>query len=289
MIRHKLSLSLLLLSISASSYAGFFTDDEAHKQIDILRQQLIQQQQQLSSVTSRLEKAETLLQGQGLMELATQMESIRSELSKLRGQNEVSTHEIENLQRKVKDFYVDLDGRLRKLEQRGGASTTSAKTPAASSNLNKQLAEESTATSNATSTNQATTTANTNVPSAAETKMYDAAYALFKAGQYQPSMLAFQNFIKTYPNSSLIPSALYWVGNGFYNLKDYRSAITIQLRLVQQYSDSQKAPDALLNVASAYRMLKEKKNEKSTYEEILDKYPKSPAADKAKERLTKLK
>lgn len=289
MIRHKLSLSVLLLSISVSSYAGFFTDDEAHKQIDILRQQLIQQQQQLSSVTSRLEKAETLLQGQGLMELATQMESIRSELSKLRGQNEVSTHEIENLQRKIKDFYVDLDGRLRRLDQRGGTTTTSTKSPAATPNLNKQLTEEPAAANASNTATSQTATANSNVPSAAETKMYDAAYALFKAGQYQPSMLAFQNFIKTYPNSSLLPSALYWVGNGFYNLKDYRSAITIQLRLVQQYSDSQKAPDALLNVASAYRMLKEKKNEKSTYEEILDKYPKSPAAEKAKERLTKLK
>ncbi len=285
MIRYKFCVGFLLLSMSLSSYAGFFTDDEAHKQIDILRQQLIQQQQQLTTVTSRLEKAETLLQGQGLMELATQMESIRNELSRLRGQNEVASHDIEGLQKKIKDFYVDLDGRLRKLESRGGTSSSSSsgssKSTAVTSSSNLKLTEE------ASSTNA--NAAQTAAPTAAETKMYDAAYALFKAGQYQPSMLAFQNFIKTYPNSSLIPSALYWVGNGFYNLKDYRSTITIQLRLVQQYPDSQKAPDALLNVASAYRMLKDKKNEKTIYTELIDKYPNTPAAAKAKERLSKLK
>jgi TolA-binding protein len=48
----------------------------------------------------------------------TQNENMLQEIAKLRGQIEVLANDIANAQKRQKDFYVDLDARLRKLEPR---------------------------------------------------------------------------------------------------------------------------------------------------------------------------
>jgi len=50
------------------------------------------------------------------LELANQIEQAKADMAKLRGQIEVVSYELEASQKRQKDFYVDLDNRLRKLE-----------------------------------------------------------------------------------------------------------------------------------------------------------------------------
>lgn len=45
-----------------------------------------------------------------------EIEKLRSDVAALRGQVEVLSNEINNSQRRQKDFYNDLDQRLRKIE-----------------------------------------------------------------------------------------------------------------------------------------------------------------------------
>ena len=54
----------------------------------------------------------------------------------------------------------------------------------------------------------------------------------------------------SYPQSQLAPSAQYWIGNAHYALRDYKSAISAQQKLIATWPDSAKAPDAMLNIAS---------------------------------------
>src|SRR5258708_18685269 len=52
-----------------------------------------------------------------VVDLAQLIESLKQDVAKLRGLIEVLSNQTETLERRQKDLYVDLDNRLRKLEQ----------------------------------------------------------------------------------------------------------------------------------------------------------------------------
>src|SRR4030065_754327 len=108
-------LPLLLLVAVLPARGALFDDEEARKRVEALR----------AEVNARMDKLETASRGQ--IELANQIEALKAEVAKLRGQLEVLTNEIESTQKRQKDFYVDLDNRLRKLEAQGGAGAKPAR------------------------------------------------------------------------------------------------------------------------------------------------------------------
>ena len=101
--------------------------------------------------------------------------------------------------------------------------------------------------------------------------------------------MAFQSFIKQYPKSPLAPSAQYWIGDSYFNLRDFRLAINSQRLLMVSYPENAKVPDALLNIASSQIEMGESSAARKTMDEILAKYPTSDAAEKAKRRIANLR
>lgn len=227
-----------------ASQAALFEDDEARRAILDIRKRLDSMQ---AEINTKADKSSNF-------DLVNQNEQLRQEISRLRGQIEVLTNELANQQRREKDFYVDLDTRLRKLE------------PQKVTIDGKEVTMEP-----------------------GEQKAYDAALGYFKAGDYKNAGGAFSDFLRHYPQSGLAPSAQYWLGNTYYALRDYRNAISAQQVVVKNYADSPKAADALLNIASCQMELKDKAAAKKTLETLIGQYPDSPAAQTAKERLAALK
>ncbi len=90
-----------------------------------------------------------------------------------------------------------------------------------------------------------------NVDSGVETRAYEAAQGQRRIGNYQGAIVAFQNFIKQYPKSNLAPRARYWIGDSYFNLRDFKLAIGSQQTLLKTYPDSPTVPDSLLNIASS--------------------------------------
>jgi tol-pal system protein YbgF len=97
-----------------------------------------------------------------------------------------------------------------------------------------------------------------------------------------------QNFIKQYPKSNLAPRAQYWIGDSYFNLRDFRLAVATQQALIKTYPDSPSVPDAMLNMASSQIEMGESILGKKTLEELTAKFPVSDAAEKAKRRLAAL-
>ena len=89
----------------------------------------------------------------------------------------------------------------------------------------------------------------------------------------------------TYPNSALVPSAQYWIGNAYYALRDYKVAIAAQQKVVVSWPDNPKAADAMLNIASSQAELGDQRAARETLKVLVTKYPQSPAAEQAKQRL----
>jgi len=252
------------------AHAALFDDEEARKRIAATNLRIDQLQKDLDERVSQLERQ---LKSGALVDLANNVEALKSDVAKIRGQIEVLTYELEQSQKRQRDLYVDLDARMRKLEGAPGASTDAAPADAA--------AVGSSAVSSVASSSAAAP-----VPSTpAEQRAYDAALDQFKRGDFQGAITGFTAFVKTSPKSALAPSAQYWIGNAHFARKDYKAAIASQRHLLLAWPDSTKVPDALLNVASAQSELGDNAAARRTLEELIGKFPQSDAAAKAKQRL----
>lgn len=226
--------------------AGLFDDEEARVGIVKLRTDFDELAKRVDVATKNQ------------LDFANQAEVLKSEVAKLRGQIEVMVNEIEATQKRQKDFYVDLDSRLRKIE----AGLAEAK-PEARAEAPK-------------------------TDPAGEMPDYEAALTAFKGVKYKEALAAFQSFIKAYPSSSLLPSANYWAASSFYQLKDYGHAAELFGHLASTWPNDAKAPDALLAAANAQIEGGDAKSGRKTLEMLIEKYPASSTASAAKSRLKSL-
>ena len=96
-----------------SRRAALFDDEEARKRIETTNQRLAQMQKQLED---RIATLEAQMKSQGLVELFNQVELLKADAARLRGQFEVLAHELDEAQKRQRDLYVDLDTRVRRLE-----------------------------------------------------------------------------------------------------------------------------------------------------------------------------
>jgi tol-pal system protein YbgF len=273
----RLPISLLLLCAFGSAQAAFFADDDARKGVAELKQQVAGLQGKLDEANAarqalekRVADLDAAMKGQAV-DMLTQIDRLNTEISKLRGQLEVNSHEIGLAQQRQRDLYTDLDGRLRKLE----SGTPTAAKPSD--------AEASGAVAPA-----AATTPAPSVDAAAELKSYEAAHELFKAGKYKESAETFEKFLEVYPGSKYAASAQYWIGYAHFSQKNYKAAIASQQKLIKLYPDNQKVPDAMYNIANSQIQLSDIEGAKQTLRGLLEKYPQSEAAPLAKKRLAAL-
>jgi TolA-binding protein len=105
--------------------AGLFDDDEARRRIDSLRKELAQQGKDNEV---RIAKLEETIRNIGVVELVRQNDELNAELARLRGQIEVLSNDNQQLQKRQRDFYLDIDSRLKRLEG-APAGTASAPSP----------------------------------------------------------------------------------------------------------------------------------------------------------------
>jgi tol-pal system protein YbgF len=257
--------------------AGVFDDDEARHRIDVLRGRVDQLE---SSLNQRLGALESTVKSQGLVDLLHDVEDIKADVAKLRGQFEVLTYELDQAQKRQRDLYLDLDGRLRKLEGAAGAGA-----PAANAAPSGPDSGATAATGGAAPMAAAAHAPPGPADVATEQRTYDAGLDQFKSGNFAAAVTSFQAFVRAYPRSPLAPSAIYWSGNAQYALRDFRGAIATQRQLLATYPDSQKVPDAMLNIASCQVELGDTAGSRRTLEDLVAKYPVSEAAGKARQRL----
>jgi TolA-binding protein len=79
------------------------------------------------------------------------------------------------------------------------------------------------------------------------------------------------------------------MGNAYFALKDYKSALESYQLLVNKYSSSPNVPDALLSISDSQYQLKAIVGAKKTLNQIITQYPGSKIADQAKKRLDAIK
>ena len=114
---------------------------------------------------------------------------------------------------------------------------------------------------------------------------YQAALKVYKAGELGRARGLMNEFIKKYPDDKLAGNAQFWVAETYYAASDFDDAILAYEDLLQKYKKHSKVPDALFKQALAFLKLKDEKAARGILLEITGKYPSSPQAKTAKEKL----
>jgi tol-pal system protein YbgF len=261
----------ILFAAAGAAQAGLFDDEEARKRIQALQAEQAKTARETAERVSRLEES---VRNLGVVDLLRQIEQLNAEIAKIRGQLEVLANQDEQLQKRQRDFYLDIDSRLKRLEGGGSASAS----PAAAAAAASPAPEAAPAARPASRDDQAR-----------EMKAYDAASNLFRKNDFAAAAEAFGAFLKSYPQSALAPNALYWIGICHANTRDFKSALAAQESLLSRYPQSPKAPDALLAIAAIQAEQGDTGSVRNTLEDIIARYPGSEAAGKARTRLSALK
>lgn len=281
------ALSVLVLALSAFGLAQpVLAADTAE-----LTRQVQTLQQLANSLDVRLGKLEgAIQQNQQLLGLLKEVETLKAEVAKMRGQAEVQVHQLDTLGKRQNDLYVDLDQRIADLAKaaKPAPGVAEAAPAAPGPQPGSTPAPPSPAATAAPAPPQpaAAATPAPQLDPLVESRTYEAALNHFREANYAGAIAGFKGFLKAYPDSALAPNAQYWVGYSYYTLKDYKSALAHQQKLVAAYPTSAKVPDALLNIASAQSELGDAAGARRTHEEIVAKHPQSEAAAKAKQRLS---
>jgi tol-pal system protein YbgF len=274
-----------LLALSLPAAAGLFDDDEARRRIEMLRAELAQQGKDNEVRIIRLEEQ---IRRIGVVELVQQLQQVNDEIARLRGQLEVIANENQQMQKRQRDFYLDLDSRLKRLETAGAAPAAGVPPSTAVPPGGVAAAPASTADVPVTAGPTAPRVP-TREEQAKEVRAYDTASNLFRRNDFAGAIEAFKAFLKDYPQSQLAANAVYWIGISHANLRDYRNALTAQEQILAKYPQSPKAPDAMLAIAAIHSEQGDNGSARNTLEDIIARYPSSEAAGKARTRLATLR
>ena len=244
------------LLCAAPAQAGIFDDDVARKQITDLQKST----------------------SQTLIEQNRLAEQMAREVAELRGQIEVLTNSVHDLEKRQKDLYLDLDTRLQAIEAARG------KKPAAPivSDAAKPVVDKA-----EVKTDAAKADSKPADDPAAISKSYESALALAKAGKFKESAAAFDKFVKTYPDSEQAPAAQFWLGNSYDMLGDCKQVISSQQKLLAKWPKNSRAPDAMAKIAQCQADLGQKAESQKTFKDLVSKYPDSKAASAAKQQIKK--
>lgn len=244
---------VLACMLAFNAGAALFADDDARRAILDLRQRLDASQQRTVEELRKGNEENTQLR-RSLLDLSNQIESLRSEMAILRGQNEQLTRGVADVQRAQKEVALGVEERLKKVE------------PAKVTMDGREFDAEP-----------------------AEKQEFDAALGNLRKGDFTAAQASFTAFLKRFPQTGYKSSSLFWLANAQYALRDYKSAAGNFRSLATADPQHPRAPEALLSMANCQIELKDTKAARKTLEDIVAAYPQSEAGSAAKERLLKLK
>lgn len=110
---------------------------------------------------------------------------------------------------------------------------------------------------------------------------FQRADALYRLGNYDQSLVALQQFVKSYGSSPLAPNAMYLVGWIKFQQRSYDEAVANFNFLIERYPNSTYVPRAYYAIADCYYNKSNFEQAMVAYRRVVDKFPSSGLAPEA--------
>jgi tol-pal system protein YbgF len=121
--------------------------------------------------------------------------------------------------------------------------------------------------------------------SAGMENQYKVAYESYQKGDAEGARKKFETFLKQYPNTELSGHAQFWIGETYYQKKDYEKAILEYEKAITKYPEGSKVPAALYKQGLAFLELGDKTNARNLFRRVIERFPRTEQAEMAKKRL----
>jgi len=119
--------------------------------------------------------------------------------------------------------------------------------------------------------------------------LYKDAYETFQKRDLEGARKKFEAFLKQYPNIELSGNAQFWIGETYYQKKDFERAILEYEKAITKYPETGKIPAALFKQALAFLELGDKKSARNLLRRVIERFPHSDQTEMAKKKLETIK
>jgi tol-pal system protein YbgF len=208
----------------------------------------------------------------------SEVSQLRDELASLKGIVEELQH---NNGRSLKRLDIedsllvrkadDIDGRLARVEQYLG--------------LSKETAAPSSSAPLATGKDAPVKPDQKAAAASGQESLFGEGLQKMKKGDQAGGREKFTSFIAQNPKSDRIDEARFYIGESYFNEKNYEKAILEYQVIIAKYPKSKKRAAALYKQAVAFEKIGDSANAKTRYKDLINVYPNSPEAKIARTRV----
>lgn len=220
----------------------------------------------MEEIEQRLAALERVLANGSLVDLTVQMDNVQRETAQMRGRTETLEYEAETTASRQRDLYVDLDERVRTLEEQLKGERSPVNVMDGGSLSPGQLP----------------------VPGGTDRDNYQAAFELLKEQRYDDAAMGFQQFLVSFPDSQLADNAQYWLAESYYVTDKFEEALTEFQVVINQHPESRKVPDALLKMGYCNYELERWNDARASLTRVQSEYSDTTAARLAQQRLGRM-
>lgn len=244
-----------------------------------------------TSTSDRLDNIERKLDARGLQDMLNRMDQLQQDLQELRGELEVQTHTLKDLQRRQREQYLDIDRRLQQLENPsvgGPPGAASTLPPTTTAPVRVPPVTPPTAQKPPSAKPPAALVPGS-IEQIGEQAEYDTALAVLREGRYTEAAQAFKKFLADHPGSTYADNANYWLGEAYYVTRNFDKALRAFQGLVNTYPKSAKVPGSRLKIAYINYEKKDWPAARKALSAIVSDYPDTTVSRQANDRLQRMK
>jgi len=215
-----------------------------------------------ASSESDVQRLERLLENRSRLQLQMQkqLDDMSLEMNSLRGQIERNNYDMQQMQQRQRELFVELD------KVRSEIKTRPAQ--AAAPNSSKEELAEGTFSSDVDE----------------QAAYQNAVDLILKKRDYAGAIAALQQFQSDYPDSALTSNTHYWLGKLYFAKKQDADAAK-SFGAVLAYKDSSKRADAMVKLGDIAKRNNNAEQANKYYQQVVDEYPDSASASLARENL----
>lgn len=232
---------------------------DASKRLDeqrtVFKDRITKVDAKLAEVQKKLDELNQAARRSGA-DLSVGLDKVREEVARLRGDLEVGQHQVAQVEKSVEKLRADTEGKLAALKGAGALDQFEArKKIAALENPEDRAA----------------------IVALGEREE--------AAGNHGVALEIFEQVVSRWPTDPKAGDAGFRAGQILLAQKKWRDAILALGRVAEGFPKSERAPEALTGVADAMVELGMTEDAKGVLQQVVEKYPKTPAAKKARESL----
>lgn len=268
---------LFLLSLAGCASQSAF--DNARNDIDSIKTRLFSMDRDLATIREESKvtvgavekgfKADVAAVRKMSADIQATIDTTKSEMQALNGKLDDTANAVKKPAEDLARYREDADRRIIALEER------ILKQQILLDSLSKKMDESGKA-----KTAEATAT-----PDSLYLKGLDS----LKAGNIVEAREQFTRFLEQNPKHELAANAHYWIGETYYSEKNYEPAILSYQEVIKNYPGKEKVVAAMLKQAMAFNAIKDAKSAKYVLKKLIEGYPKSEEAGKARIMLKEIR